>query len=223
MGYKFLPQKCVFVLRERLFPVFTCACVACRYESVVAEDRGPLLKVHTLSIPTTHTNCHHRAPVEVLHHKRYTQECFRSVYRPFRCSELGLGCCMLVYPAQVHFMGWEPRWDLMLDRTSPSLQRHHSRVPNWRVFRTGDRLPITKVSCFILRFRSHSIIFTGAEGIRKCKIGLGRGRDGRVFVFWGCICVQGLVRMYREDGLVRRRGGHHWMPRSHNPRRCCRV
>ncbi len=40
---------------------------------------------------------------------------------------------------RVHFMGWEPRWDIDLERSSPKLQPHHAMVPNWRVFRANDR------------------------------------------------------------------------------------
>ena len=36
---------------------------------------------------------------------------------------------------------------------------------------------------------SHSISFTGAEGTPKCKIGLGRGRDGSVGVYMGAILM----------------------------------
>jgi hypothetical protein len=39
---------------------------------------------------------------------------------------------------KVHFMGWEPKWDIELDRSSLQLQPHHAKVPNWRVFLVGS-------------------------------------------------------------------------------------
>jgi hypothetical protein len=40
----------------------------------------------------------------------------------------------------VHFMGWAPKWDTPLHRDSDSIQPHHSKVPNWRLFRALDKI-----------------------------------------------------------------------------------
>ena len=37
-------------------------------------------------------------------------------------------------------MGWTPKWDIRLFRSSSKLQPRYSRVPNWRVFTALDRL-----------------------------------------------------------------------------------
>lgn len=41
---------------------------------------------------------------------------------------------------RVHFLGWESRWDITVERSSPTLQPFHSRVPRWRVFEPGMEL-----------------------------------------------------------------------------------
>lgn len=45
---------------------------------------------------------------------------------------------------KVHFMGWEDKWDVHIDRKSAKLQRHHSKVPNWRIFRANDKFEMRK-------------------------------------------------------------------------------
>jgi hypothetical protein len=45
---------------------------------------------------------------------------------------------------KVHFMGWEEKWDIWVARSSPKLQRHHSKVPNWRIFRANDKFEMRK-------------------------------------------------------------------------------
>ena len=40
---------------------------------------------------------------------------------------------------RVHFMGWSPKWDLYMYCSSVKVQPHHSKVPNWRIFRANDR------------------------------------------------------------------------------------
>ncbi len=46
---------------------------------------------------------------------------------------------------KVHFMGWESKWDIELERSSHRLQPHHAKVPNWRVFRANDQFDMRGV------------------------------------------------------------------------------
>ncbi len=44
----------------------------------------------------------------------------------------------------MHFMGWSSKFDNVIDRASVRLQPHHSKVPNWRLFRANDKVEFRK-------------------------------------------------------------------------------